>query len=76
MAKDSQQKIIKHLQTQPFSVATDGSNDENSGAKMYPVVVTYFDAELCKVINVLLSIPTCKESGTGENIFNLLDAEF
>nr|XP_042899683.1 uncharacterized protein LOC122269650 [Parasteatoda tepidariorum] len=61
-------KII--LRRQPFSVATDGSNDYDS--KLYPVIVTFFNPESRSVENNLLGLPALNGDSTGVNIGNLV----
>ena len=58
----------------PFTVSTDGSNDDGSGNKQFLIVVRTFDQH--DVRSDVLAIPVCKGSATGENIFRLLDDEF
>lgn len=73
MAKVTHQSLKDRLKNQPFTISTDGSNDSKS--KLYPVVVRTFDEVAGEVRSDLLSVPECKDSATGENIFKLLDAE-
>jgi len=68
--KSIQEDIVNNISSQPFSIATDGSNDSK---KLYPVVVRYFDNTDRIVTEALLSVPTCDGASTGENIFTLLD---
>lgn len=60
--------VIK-LQNQPFAIATDGSNGTD---KMYPLVVTFFNEETCRVENALLCAPSLSGDSTGKNIANLI----
>ncbi|KAJ8050614.1 Zinc finger BED domain-containing protein 5 [Holothuria leucospilota] len=62
------------MKTGPYSLATDGSTDM-SNAKLYPVVVRYFNNTSGKVDCVLLSLVESTAKATGENIFKILDAE-
>ncbi|KAJ8032743.1 Zinc finger MYM-type protein 6 [Holothuria leucospilota] len=71
-AEENVNEIVKHLINNPFSVATDGSNDY-ADHKLYPVLVKYFDYTEGRVICCLLSVKECKVSSTGKNIFDLLD---
>ena len=59
----------------PYSVATDGSNDRNSDCSLYPFVVRYFNAEIGKIVTMLLALGTYTEGSTGENIFKVMDNE-
>jgi hypothetical protein len=68
--KSIQEGIVSNISSQPFSIATDGSNDSE---KLYPIVVRYFDNTDGVVTEALLSVPTCDGASTGENIFTLLD---
>ena len=74
MADTSQQDICRQVQQQPFTLATDGSNDGTS-SQLYPVLLTYYDDSKGQVKEVLYSLPECKQSCTGENIFKLVDGE-
>jgi len=58
-----------------YAVATDGSNDRNSGCSLYPIVVSYFSDVLGKIVTVLLALGTCSESSTGVNIFAVMNNE-
>nr|XP_042902141.1 uncharacterized protein LOC122270094 [Parasteatoda tepidariorum] len=62
--------IVESLQKQMFAVATDGSNDTD--AQLYPIVVSYFDANAGEVKVSLLAVPTLDLSSTGQNIGNLV----
>lgn len=74
LAKKTQRDIVKFLQKNPFSIATDGSND-NDDNKLYPLVISYFNESEGKIDTLLLSI--CQTSdNTGEGIFNVLKDEF
>lgn len=75
LAEDLSMNLAGHMKTHPFSLATDGSND-NGSDQLYPVVVRYYNSELKKVITELLCIASCDGASTGENIFNLLDKVF
>lgn len=57
-----------------FNFATDGSNDTNS--KLYHMVVSYFDDNEERVVNMLLSNPNLVGRSTGEYIANLLRKEY
>ena len=73
LAKTQQQCLTARLENMAFTLSTDGGNDSTS--KQYPVVVRSIDQETGLVNSELLSLPTCTERSTGENIFNLLNAE-
>jgi hypothetical protein len=55
-------------------VFSDGSTDMDD-AKLYPLVVRYLDPSLEKIVCSLLTMVEWKKASTGENIFELLDAE-
>lgn len=71
LAFDSARDIITILQTAPYCLATDGSNDADS--KLYPIIVRYMDPSLGFICENLLCMPACTEPSTGENIFKLMD---
>jgi hypothetical protein len=71
----AQEKINSALKSQPFALATDGSNDRHSPTSLYPIVVRYYDMNCGRIVCVVLSIPGNTEASTGQNIFNLLNAE-
>ena len=57
----------KHMECRgsaPFTVATSGSNDRNSDCSLYPIVVSYFNVVLGKIVTVLLALGTCTEGAT------------
>ena len=74
MQADSKAKgIAKDVASNPFTLATDGSNDKSD--KFYPIILRYIDSagDICES---LLDVPTVDEpSCTGENIFNLMNAK-
>lgn len=74
MASDKIDDVVQYLQSGPFAVATDGSNDSN--AKLYPIVVTFFDEKQEKIVNAVLSIPALEGESTGRNIGNLMLSQF
>ena len=74
LASNTSSSIADKVITQPFSLATDGSNDGGE-AQLYPVLLTYFNNTSGVVEQGLLSLPACQEDSTGENIFKLLDKE-
>ncbi|GFR78928.1 connexin 27.5 [Elysia marginata] len=73
LAKLSQEDLLKALRTRPFTVSTDGSNDQGA-LKQFPLIVrTVIGGE---VNSFLLSVPCITGSATGENIFNAVDSAF
>lgn len=65
------QDVVQHLQTQPFSMALDESNDRNSD-KSLAILVRYFtDRSYTK----FLAMPICN-IGTASNIFDHLQQVF
>jgi len=68
LIKELALKIADNLSTRmrngPFTLSTDGSNDERS--KQYPVVVRTFDKKSGSVNSELLSVPICEGSATGK----------
>ena len=56
LAKNTTASTAEKLHLQPFSLATDGSNDGGL-AQLYPVLVTYFDDAKGQVIQELPSLP-------------------
>lgn len=73
MALDAISHIVDCLQNGPFCLSTDGSTD--SGSKLYPLVVTYFDPKSQLIESSLLSIPALQGDSTGKNIGELLLTE-
>ena len=65
----------ERISRQPFTVSTDGSNDAGCH-KLYPLVIKSVNPDTLEVSSEILSIPICEGSSTGENIFNLIEAEF
>ena len=65
----------ERISRQPFTVSTDGSNDAGCH-KLYPLVIKSVSPDTLEVSSEILSIPICEGSSTGENIFNLIEAEF
>ena len=62
------------MQSAPYSIATDGSTDYGD-IKLYPIVVKYYDQSVGRIVTVLLCMPECSETSTGEHIFELMDNE-
>lgn len=61
--------LAQRMKDGPFTLSTDGSNDERS--KQYPVVVRTVDTKSGSVNSELLSVPICEGSATGM-IFSIL----
>lgn len=72
MAEIRQERIIQKMRDGPYTISTDGSNDDSS--KQYPIVVRTMDST-GTVNSELLSVPICQQASTGENIFKLLNSE-
>lgn len=72
LAQDTKNKLINAMKLGPFTLSTDGSNDERS--KQFPLVIRTSDGEM--VSSELLCVPTVQGSATGENIFSVIDAVF
>lgn len=70
MSENATSELVKSLQQGSFSLATDGSNDCN--AKLYPIIVTYYEENQQKIISTVLSVPALLGDATGRNIGNLL----
>ena len=66
--------LTEIMRNQPFSIATDGSNDFED-VKLYPVAVRIFDNIAGRVLSSLLSVQQCEQASTGENIFHILNNE-
>ncbi|KAJ8883051.1 hypothetical protein PR048_014890 [Dryococelus australis] len=59
--------IVKSLQSGPFSLSTDGSNNQND-CKLYPLTVTFFSEESDNIVTLLLSVVE-SANNTGDAIF-------
>ena len=57
----------------PYSVGTDGSNDESGITKLNPVLIRLSDDNKGKVSLQLLDMGACKE-GTTEALFNNINS--
>ena len=57
----------------PYSLGADGSNDESGIKKLNPVLIHLFDDNKGKVSAQLLDMGACKE-GTAEALFNNIDS--
>lgn len=64
MATIQQKSLEERMKSGPFTISTDGSNDNIS--KQYPMVVRTIDPNSGLVNSELLSVPICTESATGE----------
>ena len=64
--------LAEIMRNQPFSIATDVSNDFEA-VKLYPVAVRIFYNIACRVLSSLLSVQQCEQASTGENIFHILN---
>ncbi|GBM86704.1 hypothetical protein AVEN_222227-1 [Araneus ventricosus] len=70
MGKTEKNVIISTLKKVPFSVATDGSN--KGDFKLYPLVVTFHNAETQKIESSLLSTSALEVDSTGVDIAYLI----
>ena len=71
MADEASDSLSERMKVNPFSLSTDGSNDQR--LKQYPVVITLPNTN--GVTQELLSVPVLSEPGTGKNIFTLINDE-
>jgi hypothetical protein len=55
--------LAERMKSGPFTLSTDGSNDEKS--KQYPVVIRTLDMKSGSVNSDLLSVPICEGSASG-----------
>ena len=67
LAKSFRTSLIEQMKTEPFSLATDGSNDSGL-QKMNPLTVPYFDSNRGKVTSQLLDM-CLTSSSTAESIY-------
>ena len=58
--------LVKKLQSMPFSIAINGSNDNDS--KIHPILVTFYDEEIGKIVSCILALNPLQERATGKNI--------
>ena len=72
LAPQLQQDVVSKLQTNPFSLAIDESNDRNTD-KCLAILVRYFTTG--NATTRFLSMPICN-IGTAQNIFEQLDQTF
>lgn len=59
--------LSKRMRSGPFSISTDGSNDDTS--KQFPLVIRSINPATMAVNSELLSVPVCNGSATGKTIF-------
>lgn len=74
LAVSTQNDICEDLKRRSFSLATDGSTDNNE-VKIYPIVVSYFSEDKGKIITMILSLLDSTDN-TGGGIFNAINEEF
>ena len=67
LAMDLQKSLVEHMKSEPFSLATDGSNDSGL-QKMNPLTVRFFDVNRGRVITQLLAMCLTSAS-TAESIY-------
>lgn len=53
-----------------------GGNDRAVSMTLYPLVISYFDANVGQVCSRLLSVPSLTKGGTGKNIAEMMLGEF
>ena len=61
-------ELIRQMNSRPYSLGTDGSNDESGIKKLNPVLIRLFDDNKGKASVQLLDMGECKE-GTAEALF-------
>ena len=66
-------ELIQQMNSGPYSLGTDGSNDESGIKKLNPVLIRLFDDNKRKVSVQLLDMGSCKE-GTAEALLNNIDS--
>ena len=66
-------ELIQQINSGPYSLGTDGSNDESGIKKLNPASIRLFDDNKGKVSAQLLDMGACKE-GTTEALFNNIDS--
>ena len=64
-------ELIRQVNSGPYSLGTNGSNDKSGIKKLKPVLIRLFDDN--KVKSQLLDMGACKE-GTAEVLFNNIDS--
>ena len=66
-------ELIRQMNSGPYSLGTDGSNDESGIKKLNPVLLHLFDYNKGKVSVQLLDMGACKE-GTIQALFNNINS--
>ena len=66
LADFAKEDIIDAMKARPYSISTDGSNDQQN--KQFPIVVTF--PSVHGVTTCLLTVPVLTESGTGQISLN------
>ena len=66
-------ELIRQMNSGPYSLGTDGSNDESGIKKLDPVLIRLFDDNKGKVSVQLLDMGVCKEC-TAESLFNNINS--
>ena len=62
-------ELIRQMNSGPYSLGTDGSNNESGIKKLNPALIRLFDDNKGKVSVQLLDMGSCKD-GTAEALFN------
>ena len=71
MGENVQNEIVQCIKDKPYSISSDGSNDQSD--KFYPLVITFVNDS--GEIKHGLDVPTVEESTcTGQNIFNVISS--
>ena len=66
-------ELIRQMNSGPYSLGTDGSNDESGITKLNPVLILLFDDNKGKVSLQLIDMGACKENTT-EALFNNINS--
>ena len=66
-------ELIRQMNSGPYSLGTDESNDKSGIKKLNPVLIRLFDDNKGKVSAQLLDMGACKK-GTAEALFNNIDS--
>lgn len=74
LAAECQEQLVSLMHSNPFSLSTDGSND-NSLEKMNPLTVRIFDTQKRIVTSQLLDmcLTSGKDAGKAASIYNKVD---
>jgi hypothetical protein len=64
LARNDAIAITRAMQSAPYSLATDGSQDY-SDHKLYPLVIKYFDENVGKLLSTLLATAENRQRSTG-----------